>query len=197
MLSNFFLIYLRGLEPELAYRYCHKIVILYNYQFVHKRIEFLHLCCTLHCCFLFFFFSPKIIVSLMVQFQQCGVHFVGLDKCPMTRIHHYTIIQIISIVLENYLHSSYLLGAFPGDANGKESACQCRRHKRCGFDSWVRKISWKREWLPTPVFLPKESHGQRSLVGYNPQGCKESDMTKATQHTQAIYCPISVTPGNH
>jgi len=36
------------------------------------------------------------------------------------------------------------------------------------FDPWVGKIPWKREWLPTPVFLPGEFHGQRSLVGYNP-----------------------------
>ena len=34
------------------------------------------------------------------------------------------------------------------------------------FDPWVRKIPWKREWLPTPVFLPGDFHGQRSLVGY-------------------------------
>ena len=37
---------------------------------------------------------------------------------------------------------------------------------------------WRRKWQPTPVFLPGESHGQRSLVGYSPQGHKESDMTK-------------------
>ena len=36
------------------------------------------------------------------------------------------------------------------------------------FDPWVRKISWRREWLPTPVFLPGESHGQRSTEGYSP-----------------------------
>ena len=42
----------------------------------------------------------------------------------------------------------------PGGASGKEPACQCRRHKRCGFDPWVRKISWRRAWQPTPVFLP-------------------------------------------
>ena len=40
--------------------------------------------------------------------------------------------------------------------------------KRHGFDPWVRKIPWRREWQPTPVFLPGESHGQRSLVGYSP-----------------------------
>ena len=36
------------------------------------------------------------------------------------------------------------------------------------FDPWVEKIPWRREWLPTAVFLPGESHGQRSLVGYSP-----------------------------
>ena len=52
---------------------------------------------------------------------------------------------------------------------GKESACQCRKQ---GFDPWVRKIPWRRKWLPTPVFLPGEFHGQRSQVGYHPQSCK-------------------------
>ena len=43
------------------------------------------------------------------------------------------------------------------------------------FDPWVRKIPWRKEWQPTPVFLPGESHGQMSLVGYSPLGRKESD----------------------
>ena len=42
------------------------------------------------------------------------------------------------------------------------------RRKRPGFDPWVRKIPWRRAWQPTPAFLPGESHGQRSLVGYSP-----------------------------
>ena len=46
------------------------------------------------------------------------------------------------------------------------------------FDTLVRKIPWRREWLLTPVFLPGESHGQRSLVGYSPCGHKVSDMTE-------------------
>ena len=37
---------------------------------------------------------------------------------------------------------------------------------------------WRRKWQPTSVYLPKESHGQRSLVGYSPQGHTESDMTE-------------------
>ena len=42
----------------------------------------------------------------------------------------------------------------------------------------ISKIPWRREWQPTPVFLPGEFHGQRSLAGYCPWGCKESDMTE-------------------
>ena len=57
---------------------------------------------------------------------------------------------------------------FPDGASGKEPACQCRRHERCRFDPWVGKIPWKRAWQPTPVFLPGEAHGQRSLVVYHP-----------------------------
>ena len=59
--------------------------------------------------------------------------------------------------------------------SSKESACQCRRH---GFNPWVGKIPWRRKWQPTPVFLSKKSHGQRSPVGYSPLGCKESDTTE-------------------
>ena len=60
----------------------------------------------------------------------------------------------------------------------KKSAYQCRRGKRLGFDPWVSKISWSRRWQPIPVFLPGKFHGQRSLVGYSPWGCKESDVTE-------------------
>ena len=73
---------------------------------------------------------------------------------------------------------------FPGGASGKEPAFQCRRCKRCSFNLWVRKIPWKRVWLPTPVFLPRKSHGQRNLEGYSAWGCKESDMTeRLSTHT--------------
>ena len=44
----------------------------------------------------------------------------------------------------------------------------------------VRKIPWRRKWQPTPAFLPRKSHGPRSLAGYNPWGRKESDMTEVT-----------------
>ena len=41
-----------------------------------------------------------------------------------------------------------------------------------GFNPWVGKISWRRKWQPTLVFLPGKSHEQRNLVGYSPWGCK-------------------------
>ena len=46
-------------------------------------------------------------------------------------------------------------------------------------DPWVKKIPWRRAQKPTSVFLPGESHGQGSLMGYGPYGHKELDMTKA------------------
>ena len=49
------------------------------------------------------------------------------------------------------------------------------RRGRLGFDPWVRKIPWRRKLKPTPVFLPRESHGQRILAGYSH---KELDMTE-------------------
>ena len=46
---------------------------------------------------------------------------------------------------------------FSGGASGKESTCQCRRCKRCGFYPWVRKIPWRRAWQPTSVYLPGDT----------------------------------------
>ena len=67
---------------------------------------------------------------------------------------------------------------FPSGASGKEASCQSRRHKRCGFNPWVRKIPWRRKWQPTPVPMPGKSHGQRCLAGCSPWGCKELDTTE-------------------
>ena len=53
----------------------------------------------------------------------------------------------------------------------------CKRH---GFDPWVGKIPWRKIWQPTPVFLPGESHGQRSLVNNRTWDHKELDMTEMT-----------------
>ena len=68
---------------------------------------------------------------------------------------------------------------FPGDSDGKESACNARGP---AFDPWVGKIPWRREWQPTPVFLPGEFRGQE---GPNKQcsswGCRELNTTESYQ----------------
>ena len=60
--------------------------------------------------------------------------------------------------------------------------------KKGGLDPWVRKISWRRKWQPTPVVLPGKSHGLRSLVGSSPKGHKESDTTEQ-------LCTHALDPG--
>ena len=64
-------------------------------------------------------------------------------------------------VIETSLSHTYITGS----TSGKEPTCQCRRLQRLRFVPWVRKIPCRRAQQPTPVFLPGESHGQRSLEG--------------------------------
>ena len=73
-----------------------------------------------------------------------GLQSMGWQELDMTERLHF------------HFHLNYSLG-FPGGTSGKESACQCRRRKRSGFDPCVGKIFQKRAWQPTPVFLPGES----------------------------------------
>ena len=77
-----------------------------------------------------------------------------------------------------FLHSS----------DSKESTCQRRIP---GFNPWVGKIPWRRAWQSTPVFLPGESDGQRSLVGYSPWGREESDTTERLTHIPGAYIPVA------
>ena len=65
----------------------------------------------------------------------------------------------------NILH---MTNGLPRWSRGKETACQCIRLRRRGFSPQVGMILWNRKWQPTPVFLPGESHGHRSLMGYSP-----------------------------
>ena len=74
----------------------------------------------------------------------------------------------------NNCHVTTTVGS-PGGVNGQEPGCQGRRP---GFDPWAGKIPWRREWQPTPVSLPRESHGHKSLESYSPWGHKDSDRTE-------------------
>ena len=64
---------------------------------------------------------------------------------------------------------------FPGSSEVKASACNAGDP---GSTPGLGRFPWRRKWQPTPVFLPGESHGRRSLVGYSPRGRKESDTTE-------------------
>ena len=96
----------------------------------------------------------------------------------------------------DYLHKSIIylihtevskgfLQTISGWLNGKESACNAGDTGNIGSDPWFRKIPWRRG-QPTPVFLPGESHGQKSLAGSSPWGHKELDTTEYTDFSNEI-----------
>ena len=82
-----------------------------------------------------------------------------------------------------------LESAHPGGTSGEEPACQCRRRQRRRFNPCVdpcQEDPPEEEVHLTPVFLPGKFHGQRSLTGYSPRGCKELDTTEHTPSNQII-----------
>ena len=91
------------------------------------------------------------------------------------------------------LSPTLLLLHLPPSSDGK-AQMQCRRPR---FNSWVRKIPWRRKWKLTPAVLPGESHGQRSLVGYSPRGHNELDTTEQLTHINThtpLSLPFSLVP---
>ena len=113
----------------------------------------------------------------------------SVADCPLEQLYQFTLQVIIhesttslhphqhtvfsdSVILWELIRLSWWL-------SGKDSACQCRRH---GFNPWVGKISWGRNWPLTPEFLGGKSLGQRKLAGYSPWGHKESDTTEHLAH---------------
>ena len=76
----------------------------------------------------------------------------------------------------------------PKRCRGQDCDCQCRGRE---FNPWVRKMPWGRKWKPTPVFLPGEPHGQRSLVGYSFWVLhKESNMTQWLHKFSSWKCQL-------
>ena len=75
----------------------------------------------------------------------------------------FSLLSLFHSLINTNVSSSGILWGFPGGSDGKESTCQCRRPR---FDRWIAKIPWRREWQPTPVFLPGESHEQRRYIIY-------------------------------
>ena len=67
--------------------------------------------------------------------------------------------------------------------SSKESACQCRRRRRCAFKPWVEQIPSSRKGQPIPLFLPGKFHEQRCLVGYSPWGSQRDTTERLSVHT--------------
>ena len=97
--------------------------------------------------------------------------------CQLLRIQNeslyrnYRSLQKPSVGSKTHTQRTTLLVQLPaqkGFSGGSDGKRICLPSRRPGFDRWVGKISQRREWLPTPVFLPRESHAQRSLAGYSP-----------------------------
>ena len=92
------------------------------------------------------------------------------------------------------LTTTFIYWGLPKRRSGKESTCQCRRHKGHRFDPWDRKILWRRKWQHTPIFLTGKFYGQRSLMGYSPWGPKESDMTEHTRTLRTSFINLQCIP---
>ena len=91
---------------------------------------------------------------------------------------------LIASTLKCWPHPSV---GFPGGTSDKEPTCQRRWRKRRRCDPWVRTIPCKRAWQPTPVFLPGESHRQRTWQTTVHKGRKGSDTTEVTLHSTSFY----------
>ena len=75
----------------------------------------------------------------------------------------------------------------PGCLALDEWSRHCDYLRKPKFNPWFGKIPWRREWQPAPVLLPRKFHGQRSLVGYSPWGCKQLDMTDQPSTRVKVY----------
>ena len=102
-------------------------------------------------------------------------------SCLETPTPIFPIFLCSSIFLFSFFCNTY---RFLGGLAGKEPACNAGDPGLI----WIGKIHWRREWLPTPVFLPGEFHGQRSLEGYSPRGHKGLDMTERLTLSLFSHC---------
>ena len=101
-------------------------------------------------------------MAILCGFVNCSLLLMG-KRAPAQNCHCRRACRYITFTYP----SSLLLFWLPRWLSDKESACQCKRCRRCGFNPWVGKIPWRRKWQPTPALLPRKSHRQWSLVGYS------------------------------
>ena len=106
--------------------------------------------------------------SQLRDWTHCSLHF------PHYRAYSLLLSHLGNPRQSMHIGNWFRIG-FPDGASAKEHTCQCRRCQIFGLDPWVGEISWRWSWQPTPIFLPGESHGQKSLACYSPWGHTESD----------------------
>ena len=138
--------------------------------------------------FLILYLYNRFVLNTVLELHLLCVHFMPTASAPCL-VHILT--QSLAPPIEYLICAKpchlyfiliiyhYLMG-LPRWPSGKGSACQCRRHRRCGLDCWVMKNLWRKKWQPTTVFLTGKSHRQKSLAGCSLWGSKESDMTEHT-----------------
>ena len=113
---------------------------------------------------------PERLYSELFKFTGLEIEQLGSNSCSdsckligqitYTLSHSFLSYKCFYLVMNKIMYMYVCVCVcvcFPSGSSGKEPTCQCRRHKRLGFDPWVRKIPWRREWQPTLVFLPGES----------------------------------------
>ena len=109
--------------------------------------------------------------------SHCSPHFLGLISSALSKWRQAGAGAARSWVLLTSFCFGYDTTSTRASLVAQRLKCLPARQET-GFNPWVRKIPWRRKWQPTPVFLPRESHGQRSLVGHSPRGLKGSDTTE-------------------
>ena len=119
------------------------------------------------------------------------------DTFPLSLMRNWYRRREAKLILETDQFFTYM--GFPTWLSSKESACQYSRHRRHEFSPWIKKIPWRRQCQPTPVFLPGKSHGQRGLVGYRAWGHKSQTWltlrsTHATRNFGINLTSIAMTP---
>ena len=142
---------------------------------------------------LFYFF---LVASLFSVFSQPNNPFWDFVTYHLDISYHLTSTTYFFLLLEKMGQCNPIITVLstvpdPRDFPGSSLVAQMEKNlpamQETQFSPWVGKMPWRREWLPIPVFLPGEFHGQRSLASYSPWGCKELGMTEWLTCWQS-YC---------
>ena len=111
--------------------------------------------------------------------QSCPTLCNPMDCSPpgssVHEIFQARILEWVAISFSILINKANLMGLLRWRSS-KNSACQCRRPKSCGFNPWAGKIPWRRKWQPTPVFLPGKFVDRGAWHAI--RGCKKSDTTE-------------------